>query len=423
MGTGIEAYLKPPKLSEQHEQIYNALIKAEGSKINLKYPRSGLYLSAFVVANIDDEPSNEAIVFYEKTGLTGNDISTLRINILDQKNGQWESVHDFATEGTDVDRVFISDLGESDRINIIIGISNQTEKTALMFYYNNNIATEQPQKLGTYSIMDVRDINSDENKELLMISSNSEKNTAQLKWLDSDNTLVTGPSLSLTENSTDISQLIYGRLNNGVTAVYLDSYVSTNTIMTEIFYAKTNAKTIFLEPLAIENQDTDLINKTIRSASLTSKDIDGDGVVEIPINTVFTGYEDKPETEQISMTNWYTYENNMLTRKYCGYYSITDGYCFMLPVRWIGKVTVSITNEDVVFRKYDPSSQSDTELMKICVVDTDEAEQIMNDRNYEHYEQIYSYGDTVYLVCIPENNDEPLIPTISEVQFNFKLVS
>ena len=67
MGTSVEPYLKPPKLSEQHEQIYNALINTEGSKINLKYPKSGSYLSAFVVSDIDDEPTEEAIVFYEKS--------------------------------------------------------------------------------------------------------------------------------------------------------------------------------------------------------------------------------------------------------------------------------------------------------------------------------------------------------------------
>ncbi|MBP1567088.1 MAG: hypothetical protein J6U36_00410, partial [Oscillospiraceae bacterium] len=30
IGAGIETYLKPPKLSEQHEQIYSALINTEG---------------------------------------------------------------------------------------------------------------------------------------------------------------------------------------------------------------------------------------------------------------------------------------------------------------------------------------------------------------------------------------------------------
>ena len=62
LSTDVENLLKPPKLSEEQEQIYQALIASEGSKISLKYPRTGNYLSAFIVENIDNEPSNEAIV-------------------------------------------------------------------------------------------------------------------------------------------------------------------------------------------------------------------------------------------------------------------------------------------------------------------------------------------------------------------------
>ena len=201
--SGIETYLKPPRLSEQHEQIYNALINAEGSKISLKYPKSGSFLSAFVVANIDDEPTDEAIVFYEKTNLTGSDLSTLRINFLDQVNGKWNSVYDFATEGTEVERVFISKLGASDITNIIIGISSQTEKTAELFFYDGKTKPE-PKSLGNYSVMDVTDINGDLENELIMISSGPSGNTAQLKWLDADSTMVSGPVLELTENTADI---------------------------------------------------------------------------------------------------------------------------------------------------------------------------------------------------------------------------
>jgi len=424
IGSGIDTYLNPPKLSEQHEQIYNALIKAEGSKINLKYPKSGAYLSAFVVADIDDEPTDEAIVFYEKTSITGNDVSTLRINFLDQKNGKWESVHDFSTGGTEIERVFISKLGTSQRKNVILGIGNQAEKSAQLFFYDSKTnMTENPQQLGNYSIMDIRDINNDNQNELLMINSIPTGNIAQLKWLDTDNILVSGPQLALSENSNEIVQLIYGKLNHDITAVYIDSYINTNTIITEILYPETHDGTIYLKSLPIVNGETGPINKTIRQSSLTSKDIDGDGTIEIPINSVFKGYEEKLETEQIPMTNWYIYENNMLIRKYSSYYSITDGYAFILPMRWLDQVTVKIINEEVVFYKYDEIPDRQTELLKICVVSSSDAEKIIKADEYAQYEQIYSYGDTVYLACIPKNLTEPLIPTVSEVQFNFKLIS
>lgn len=418
--SGIESYLKPPKLSEQHEQIYNALINADGAKISLKYPKSGSYLSAFVVADIDSEPSDEAIVFYEKANVTGSDLSTLRINFLDQKNGKWESMYDFAADGNEVERVFISELGASDITNVIIGTGSPTEKSAQLFVYSNKQKPE-PQSLGTYTVMDVRDINNDSENELIMINSNPDGNTAQLKWLDKNSTLVSGPVLNL-ENTTEIVQLIYGKLSSDITAVYLDSYINTNTIITEILRPETRDGTIMLTPVTADNAEAEPINRTVRKSSLISRDIDNDGIVEIPVNTVFRGYEDKPETEQINMTEWYVLENNMFVRKYTSYYSINDGYAFMIPKKWEDKVTVKSSNDDIILCRYDENPENQTELMRICVAGSSEAEAIIKEKEYAEYEQIYSYGDTVYLACLPDISNDPLALSANEILFNFKII-
>lgn len=420
--SGIDSYLKPPKLSEEHEQIYNALINTEGSKINLKYPKSGNYLSAFVVANIDDEPTEEAMVFYEKSGFSGSDAYTLRMNILDQKDGQWQSVYDFATDANEIERVFISKLGKSDITSVIIGVSSQSEKTARLFCYDG-ATTQPPQILGNYSYMDIRDMNNNSQNELIILSSTPTGNTAQLKWLDSDGTLISSPETLLSEIPADIAQLSYSKsTDNKSTLIFVDSFLNTNTITTDILYTETKDNIIYLKKSEIENIDDELIKRTVRNSSLISRDIDNDGVVEIPINNIFIGYEDKPETEQIPMTEWYVLEEGMLIKKYSGYYSINDGYAFLMPSEWMEKVTVRFSNEDLIFCKYDEIVENQTELLKICVTSSEEANSIIKEKNYEKYEQMYSNGDTVYLICLPDHNIDPLIPSESRVQFNFKVI-
>lgn len=419
--TGAETYLKPPKLSEQHEKIYNALTNSEGYKIKLKYPKTGAYLSAFVVADIDDEPTDEAIVFYEKTIITGSETSTLRINFLDQdENGKWRSVCDFSAEGTEVERVFISKLGQSDIKNVIVGVGNQNEKIARLYSYTGG-TTQKGKILGPYSVMDIKDLNNDNQNELIMISNSPEKSIAKLKWLDADNTLVESPPLTLNENPTETAQMIYGKINKNTTAIYLDSYFGTNIIITQIISPVMNNDTMELEILPISNLENETINKTIRQSSLLSKDIDNDGEVEIPINAVFKGDEDKLEVEQVPMTNWYTVQNGILTRKYSSYYSINDGYAFILPERWTNNVTVTKT-DDVVFMKYSETDKTQYELLRLCVVSSSEAEAKIKEKKYYRYEKIYTSGDTVYLACIPDGTREPLVPSLTEIQFCFKPV-
>lgn len=65
--TGIDTLIAPPKLSREQEYIYNALKNYTGANISLKYPKSGDYLSAFIIADIDGDDDEEAIVFMKKT--------------------------------------------------------------------------------------------------------------------------------------------------------------------------------------------------------------------------------------------------------------------------------------------------------------------------------------------------------------------
>ena len=61
-----ENLLSPPMLSAEQSEIYAALRKELGSEIKLKFPRAGDYRSAFIVANIDDEPTRIEVDFESK---------------------------------------------------------------------------------------------------------------------------------------------------------------------------------------------------------------------------------------------------------------------------------------------------------------------------------------------------------------------
>ena len=57
--------LTSPRLTDEQTEIYNALTASAG-RVDLRYPHTGSYRSAFVIRNIDNEPTDEAIVFYEQ---------------------------------------------------------------------------------------------------------------------------------------------------------------------------------------------------------------------------------------------------------------------------------------------------------------------------------------------------------------------
>ncbi len=409
----IDNLINPPTLSEEQAQIYQALTEKVGTKVSLKYPKSGNYLSAFVVGNIDDEPTDEAIVFYERNGITADEIS-LRINILDMRDSEWTSVYDSPANGTEVEKVIISKLGSSPLTNIIVGYNMaQGEKNLSVYNYSEGILNQNYSDV--YSCMDVCDIDNDSLSELIIITGNSASGTAEAKLLKlNENGQYSKYRTPMSENSIDYSQYLYSINSNGTKTIVIDSIINTNTIQTEILVPVFNEALSF--PISTED-----IQKTVRQSSHISMDIDNDGEIEIPSADIFPGYSQLSETEQLEMTNWLVCENKKLIRKYSGYYNINDGYAFMMPSRWYGKVTVKIDSlsEEVIFFKYNNSlSESTEELMRISVISSANDSGKMRDG----YKLVHSKGEKEYFVRIAENTQNELLPTLSEVLCGFKFI-
>lgn len=424
VGAGIDTLLLPPKLSDDQSAINQALIDKVGQNIKLKYPKSGDYRSAFLIANIDDEPTDESIVFYEKTGMNKGE-SNLRVNILDKRDGKWVSVFDHASSGVEIDRIMISKLGSEGLTTIIVGYSliNQSEKTLEAYNYSNGVL--KTIFADKYSAMEVMDINKDSFNELVLITNTTvaladatNKASTQTKisigkvLMRQGDQFIEESEAGMDERAAQNAGMVRGSVGVDTPALFIDSAMGDGTIQTQIIY---NDDKQLKNPL---NSQREIMAKTSRPVGYASMDVDNDGVVEIPTLQPFPGYEAVDKSAQICVTDWLVFEQNALFKKNSGYYNIKEAYCFMLPSRWQGTVTVKedITNDEVVFYKYSGAITDDmVELMRIKVMKrgTNE-EQLKNG-----YQTIVSKGQIEYMVKVAEDNDEPLVLTMSEIMFNF----
>lgn len=396
-GSSIDNLMAPPKLSVEQEQIYNALTDATGSSISLKYPKSGSYLSAFIIEDIDGDGGNEAVVFYEKTSLAVEE-NTLRINILDQFDGKWRSVCDTPADGSEIEKVMISKLGSNDRINVIIGSSliNRSEKTISIYNYTDGTIVKT--FLSSYSFFDVTDLDEDTENEFLLLSGASAGTPAVAESYKLDNQgKYYKYSCELSGSFTEFDSLVYGDIGGNRTGLYIDAVSGTGSIQTDIIYMdKTGINKVFATP------EESL--STIRPAGCSSYDIDDDGILEIPVQTIFPGYEEVSESEQMKITNWlYVNEDNRLEHKYSSYYSVNDGYVFIFPDSWHNNVTVKrdSVNDEIVFNsKID--GETGKELLRIyCAEDSASKE----DRISSGYMLLHTKGESAYLAYISDNTD------------------
>ena len=419
----VDGLLTAPKLTNEQSEIHQALVRAVGNNINLKYPKSGDNRSAYVIKNIDNEPGAEALVFYEYTGASKKD--GLMVNILDKnENDEWVSVKEFAGTGSEVSTVIISDMGSDKETELIIGYTGYTgtEKTLEVYNYKNG----ELKTIGTenYLLLESYDINGDGTEELIIVNKNSgdEKDKTDDTYSASllevnDGELIKTQSVAMCRNVTSYVNSVTGKIEEKISAIYVDELTNKNELQTEIIYYRYDG---LQNPIEAEKEK--LIPLCTRPAGYYSQDVDNDGVVEIPAVKPMIGYETAVEDEMLYLTNWYVYEDFYeLSLKYSGYYSLSDGYVMLYPSRWDGQVTVKTDNksEETVFYKYDGDINGEmTELMRIAVTSND----YKTDYLYSGYQLVGEKGRLCYMVKIAHDKNEPLVPTIDEVNNCFYLV-
>ena len=408
-GASIDTLMAPPKLSVEQEKIYSALTDSLGTpNISLKYPKSGKYLSAFISEDIDGDGYNEAMVFYERNNRAADE-NPLRINILDKDGDRWRSVFDTAAEGSEIEKVIVSKLGASDMVNLIIGTSmiNRSEKNVTIYNYVDG-ELKEPEYSKPYSYIDVIDLDLDGQFELLRLMGATGENEAMAeiyKLPDPESGNIGSDDMryvSLSGNFTEFDNISYGRVGSSEIGVYIDALSGTGSVQTDVLYMKDGAlKKVFRTPEESE--------RTIRPAGCSCFDVDKDGSPELPLQSVAPGFEDSPEGEQLSLTEWKRINaDDRLETCYTSYYSVNDGYIFIFPEKWVGKVTVKrdIVNDEIVFWSYTVNSDDEVvmgrDLLHIFCAE-DEASR--EDRISGGYMLMHSKGDSSYLALIPSNPD------------------
>ena len=411
----VDLLLSPPKLSEEQTAVYEALQRSAGKDVKLQYPRYGEYRSAFVFADIDGDETDEALVFYEKTG-ESEGAGNVRINVIDMIDGEWRSVYDHAGVGTGIDRIIFADIGSSERMSVIIGYTLLSgEKNAVVYSYEDGRLFSDYSD--NYSTMFVLDMDRDGIDNLVLIRPGNQLKKASMSLVSrnsEDGSVAETGSIALDESAADFVNVISGYVGTETPAIFIDG-LSSGQLTTEIIYSMNGS---LRNPLYLG--ESGMIENTRRQAGYLSTDIDLDGIVEIPTRSPFPGYA-SGSRESLYSTNWNVFDNYSIVKKYSSYYSIADGYCFIFPSRWDGVVTAKKDDAtgDIVFYRFQTDiTNSNTELMRIAVAGDYETEAYIENG----YTLLKSNNHTNYFVKLPDIEYEPLVLTSTEINNNFYII-
>lgn len=429
--------MQSPKLTEEQAEIYEALTNAaDVSDVQLKYPKSGDYRSAFVMFDLDADGEDEALVFYNMPSWGGN----VRIMVLDHQQDKWVSVYDAVGEGTDVTEVDFQVLTASGRHCVLIGWEQGTSENTSISVYDYTGGQLRVLYESEYSQMLIEDLDQDGTKEILLGIFKASSKTGAIRLInDTEDGLQSASRVVMDSTITGFLGIEIGWLAQNQIAVFVDAYTSSTQIVTELMVYTDDGK---LRSLSSHYGGLD--RPLLREVPVRCEDINGDGILEIPVSLVEYSEEEREEDNRKNLLQ-YLYLSNpeelerlgeadsaensqagsvtfTFSPVWTGFVNLDYGFRFQFPEEWIGQVNVvkeSDRNEWVFTLRTEAAEPP--ALLRIRVYGQDEPRDVFDNLVYEQLEKrgVYEYyAAPVKSSAVPEQ----MQLSMEEIRERFSIV-
>ena len=328
----VEELLRAPRLEGDYGEIQAALDGWLGQSAQLRYPRNGELLSPFLMGDFDGDGVQDAAVLY-----TATDVPNICLAVLQKDDaGAWQ-VQD-AVEGlTDtVDTVRFARLQEGGADQIVVGYTAQQADSylAVYAYQDGEIDDILAEPYDQYL---VEDITGTGYEDLLVLDTDAQ-GASQIKLLTSDReggfrqAAVMGLSA---DRYTGCASLAAGMGAYGGQYLVLDGWTGVSGANLASVLLRYNEQTQQMEPARQIGADA-LYEASLRNVpDLTSRDLDRDGVVEIPTQPEGAGLINMDQGRRMDFILWMDYTSAQ-PRKSFGLLDEELGFYLELPMEWYG---------------------------------------------------------------------------------------
>jgi hypothetical protein len=385
---GDRQLMRPPYPAGDERNIQEALTKSLGS-FTMKYPKSGNYRSAIIRTDLTGDGKDDALVFYRQ-----DESKPISLAVLSQNGDDWELLSKKEGEGGEIDRILFGDVNCDGVNEVIVGWTIYSSGLNIISAYvmQNGTLTaidvkEYSESQGSnipvaYTDMQIYDFDSDGSDEIIASYLNLSEISATAKLIECHRGVDDAFTMSVTDTvQLDGHVLSYAEAkvakltDDRVYGVVLDGYKDNSTMITEYIYW--NSVNGDLEA-PFYNDEEQAVTVSLRSVNITSRDIDSDGVVDIPVTEFLPGYDNTSEAPMY-LTLWYNADFGAggcsFQSKKKNIINLSEGYSVTWQNSWEKKVTCRLDekNRTLYFYHYqkDRFAFSD-ELFRIRVFTHDE---------------------------------------------------
>ena len=337
----VEDLLRAPRLAGDYGDIQTALNDRLGESAQLKYPLQGELLSPFVLADLDGDGEQDAAVLYTTAQSTNVCLAIL------QKDGSgvWQVRQTMEGLADAVDTVRLAQLQTGGATQVVVGyVASQGDHYLAVYSYAGGqleAILEQP-----YEQYLVEDITGGGNQDLILMSTLEDGGVQiELLTVDKEGSFQQVAAMGLSADKfSGCAAVTAGTGADGLHYLVLDGWtgISGNNLATVLLRFDEESQQM-VPARQINTQE--LYNESLRNVpGLISRDLDGDGTVEIPTQPDEAGLLNMSQSRRMDFIVWMDYTSPQPKKSFGILDEETNCY-IELPMEWEGNLKLTDSEE------------------------------------------------------------------------------
>ena len=325
----------------------------------LKYPNAGDYRTAFVIKDLDNDDTSEALAFYALS----EDQPLVHVNYLRKQGKTWKSVADIESESSDIRELRFADLNGDGHMELLVGYEVGMVRDSRLCLYRLTQLGMTEMNAYWYTDLFIGSISDEKKNDVVVfhISNSDYTVEAQLVSMENEKMKSRG-KVALDGYIGKFNKYKICKFDNGDTGVYVDCEKEGGIAVTELLlWDGKHLSAPFYDSFS------NVTTLTARTSELAFADVDADGQIEWPV------CEELPLPangggETLWLTRWCSY-NAEADETVTKFYSVSvpqDGYLFRLDDAWLGAISASYDTVTHRLELYYTGGEKETMECVIC---------------------------------------------------------
>ena len=333
----VEELLRAPRLSGDYGDIQTALNDWLGESAQLKYPLQGDLLSPFLLQDLDGDGRQDAAVLYTTAKSSNVCIAILQRDSTDA----WQVRQNVEGLADTVENVRLAQLQPGNAVQLVVGYmaAQGDHYLAVYSYTNGELATILEQQYEQYL---VEYITGGGNQDLILMSTLEDGGVQiELLTVDKEGSFQQVAVMGLSANRfAGCASVAAGMGADGKHYLVLDGWtgISGNNLASVLLHFDEDTQQMVP---ASQISTERLYTASLRNVpGLVSRDLDGDGIVEIPTQPEEAGLLNMSQGRRMDFIVWMDYTSSHPEKSFGLLDEETNCY-IELPMEWEGNLKLT----------------------------------------------------------------------------------